>query len=315
MKNLRDAANAVFQEDISTIASTRLTGNAYKTFVSDAKELDRLKGLIAQDEVSSKDMKRFIKGIAGLMRIDSGDASNLVGKTFSAALLDSKVALHYRKTAYWLSEMGVPFEYLADSDEERSKYERTVALVNNLSEDKVLLALLENSIIRVMGDALGFPISPKDVYAKPSNPIKKIYQEVAHQLYYDRSLFFSHFDEYLAAAKYALSIDERFLKLGTGEVSPEKVAKRREMVAALEEYRTSMAVSKNFNAEAFKFFRDARFRKLLSEAGLPWTPFPTAEEFSKDAFRSSAFNYVAKMERRIKRESDKKAAGATKPKT
>lgn len=302
--------NVVFQEDISNIASTRLQGDAFKTFVTDAKELDRLRSLIAQDEVPSKDMERFVKGVIGLMRIDSGDASNLVGKTFSAALLDSKVALHYRKTAYWLSEMGVPFEYLADSDEERSKYERTVALVNNLSEDKVLLALLENSVIRVMGDALGLPISPKDVYAKPSNPIKKIYQEVAHQLYYNRALFFSHFDDYLAVAKRAISTDERFLRLGIGKVSSERLAKRREIVAALEEYRTSMAVSKNFNAEAFKFFRDARFRKLLSESGLPWTPFPTAEEFSKDAFRSSAFNYVAKMERRIKRESDKKASNA-----
>lgn len=315
LKNLRDAANSVFQEDVSRVASTRLTGNAFKTFVNEAKELDRLRGIIAADEVSSKDMRRFAKGIVGLMRIDSGDSSNLVGKTFSAALLDSKVALHYRKTAYWLSEMGVPFEYLADSDEERSKYERTVAMVNNLSEDKVLLALLENSIIRIMGDALGFPITPKDVYAKPSNPIKKMYQEIAHQLYYDRSLFFSHFDEYLVTAKNSLSADEKNVERKTGGVSPEKVAKRREMIAALEEYRTSMAVSKNFNAEAFKFFRDARFRKLLSEAGLPWTPFPTAEELTKDAFRSSAFNYVAKMERRIKRENEIKVSNLVKPRT
>lgn len=314
LKNLRDAAGAVFTEGISKIAAKRLGGTAYESFVNDAKEMDRLRAIIAQDEISPKDMKRFVKGAVALMRIDSGDASNLVGKTFSAALLDSKVALHYRKTAFWLSEMGVPFEYLADSDEERSKYERTVGLVNNLSEDKVLLALLENSIIRIMGDALSFPIAPKDVYAKPTNPIKKIYQEVKHQIYYDRPLFFAHFDEYLASAKFALSIDERFLQLKTGEVSPEKVAKRREMLAALEEYRTSMAVSKNFNAEAFKFFRDARFRKLLSEAGLPWTPFPTAEEFSKDAFRSSVFNYVAKMERRIKRENEKKASNPVKPK-
>lgn len=188
-------------------------------------------------------------------------------------------------------------------------------MVNNLSEDKVLLALLENAVIRVMGDALAFPISPKDVYAKPSNPIKKIYQEVKRQIYYDRPLFFSHFDEYLAVARTAVAQDELTLASRKGTVSPEKAAKRKEGLRILEEYRTSLAVSKNFNAEAFKFFRDARFRKLLADNGLPWTPFPTSQEFSKDAFRSSVFNYVAKMERRIKRENEKRAFGEGKPKT
>lgn len=126
LKNLRDAADSVFDGEIMRIASARLRGGAYDAFVRDAKELDALRKIIAENEVSSEDMERFVNGVTALMRIDSGDASNLAGKTFSAALLDSKIALHYRKTAYWLSEMGVPFEHLADSDEERSNYERTV---------------------------------------------------------------------------------------------------------------------------------------------------------------------------------------------
>lgn len=188
-------------------------------------------------------------------------------------------------------------------------------MVNNLSEDKVLLALLENSVIRVMGDALAFPISPKDVFAKPTNPIKKVYQEVKRQIYYDRALFFSHFDEYLAVAKKTVADEEKAIAAGgRASVGMERHSKRKETLRALEEYRTSLAVAKNFNAEAFRFFRDARFRKLLSESGLSWTPFPTAEEFSRDAFRSSVFNYVAKMERRIKREHEKRAFDAGKPK-
>lgn len=293
--------DSVFQEHIAEIAERRLSVPAQHSFHADVQRLDELRKILASEEISSSDMRKFVTGILRLMKIDSGNSSNLAGKVVSTSLIDSKISLHYRKTAYWLSEMGVSFEALAESDEERSRYERTVALVNNLSEDKVLLALLENSIIRLVEDAFGVPLFPKDVYAKPSNPIRKAYQEIANQLYYDRKLFFLHFDEYLALARKAER--EAFSK---GFLT--KSAELRTVISALEEYRTSFAMARNFNSEAFRFFRDPRFLIPLRKAGLPTMPFPTMEELSKDPFRASIFNYVAKMERRIRMETERKIA-------
>lgn len=71
LKNLRDAVDAVFDEEIAKIASTKLGANAYATFVRDAKELDALRKIIAENEISPNDMERFVKGITGLMKIDS----------------------------------------------------------------------------------------------------------------------------------------------------------------------------------------------------------------------------------------------------
>ena len=150
LQNLRESADAVFQEDVYRIAEKNLSPNALRAFRSEAKEFYRFRSELAKNDLSQKETKALIKNLIAFMTIDPGDASNLVGKTFSTALLDSKVSTHYKKTSYWLSEMGIPFDHLADSDEERFKYERTVALVNNMSEDKVLMALLENEIIRIL---------------------------------------------------------------------------------------------------------------------------------------------------------------------
>lgn len=297
LANLRDAANATLREDIAKIASSHLRNVAYARFGEDAKKLARVRQILERSEISRKDMAYVRNILVELMRIDSGDASNLVGKAFSAALLDSKIALHFRKTTYWLSEMEIPLDYLADSDEERSKFERTIALVNNLSEDKVLLALTENFVIRVLSDGLGAELSPPDVYARPSNPWKKFKQEIARQLEYDRPTFLAHFAQYVSSAK------ERLAGKGFAPKERERLAAT---VAVFEGYLAEMSKSKNFNADAFRLLRDERLRNVLLASKLPWTPFPEISELSRDDFRSSVFNYVAKMERR------KKAAPGTK---
>lgn len=300
VRNLREASAAVFAPETYALAKKFLSGSAAERFEREAKRLDQLRAVLTRDDLSPKEFRKFVEGMGEIMRIDPGDGSNLVGKAFSAALLDSKISLHYRKTSYWLSEMGVPFEYLAESDEERSKYERTVALVNNLSEDRVLLALAENHAIRILSDALGVDIRTSDVYAKPSGFVKSLYQKVSKQLYYDRKIFFAHFDSYLDAARESVAVDEYAVSQGFPGPTAESVAEKKAVIAKLAEYRRTFADARNFNAEVFAFFRDDELRRLLARKGLPWTPFPTSGELPRDPFRASVFNYVGKMERRVR---------------
>lgn len=264
LKNLRDSASITLREEILKIARSHLEGPAFARFLSDSKELARVKETLDQDDVSAPEMSRVRESLISLMRIDSGDASNLVGKTFSAALLDTKISLHFRKTAYWLPEMGVPFEYLADSDEERSKFDRVVALVNNLSEDKVLLALAENYVIRILSGAFGVRLEPEDVYARPTNPLKKLKQELARQLDYDRPKFFAHFAAYLEKAHEAVAREEYLARRGVADMPAAKLAELKESIALLSKYAEEMSKSKNFNADAFRLLRDPAFRKTLS---------------------------------------------------
>lgn len=300
VRNLREASGSVFSPEVYEISKKFLSSSASARFERDAKRFEELRRIIARDDLSPKEFRKFFDGVGELMCIDPGDGSNLVGKAFSAALLDSKISLHYRKTSYWLAEMGIPFEYLAESDEERSKYERTVALVNNLSEDRVLLALAENQVIRILSDGLGIEIRTDDVYAKPSGFMKSLYQKVSMQLYYDRKIFFSHFDAYLAAARESVAEDDYALSHGFVGPTAQSVAEKKAVIEKLSEYRRILGEARNFNAEALAFFRDAELRSLLVRKSLPWTPFPTSEELSSDPFRSSVFNYVGKMERRIR---------------
>lgn len=305
LKNLRDSVSFALREETLKFARTHLEGPALARFVSDANQIARVREILGREDVSASEML-FVKGVlVSLMRIDPGDASNLIGKTFSTALLDTKISLHFRKTSYWLPEMGVPFEYLADSDEERSKFDRVVALVNNLSEDKVLLALTENYVIRILSGAFGVALEPEDVYARPKNPVKKLKQELARQLDYDRSKFFVHFANYLEKARETVSREEYLAKRGVADMSDEKLAQLKETIALLSKYAEEMANSKNFNADAFRLLRDPAFREILSRTKLPWTPFPSVAELSNNDFGASVFNYVIKMEKRKKAEPAK----------
>ena len=129
-----------------------------------------------------------------------------------------------------------------------------------------------------------------------------MYQSVTGQLYYERPIFFSHFRSYLENAKHAMRIDDHFYSKGTSKLTKEEYLRKKAVIEALMRYEQSFLKAKNFNAEAFRFFRDPLFRETLEAKGLPWTPFPTMEELSEDSFRSTVFNYIGKMERRIRRD-------------
>ena len=71
----------------------------------------------------------------------------------------------------------------------------------------------------------------------------------------------------------------------------------------LENYEKILRDSRNFNASAFDFLKDPLTKSFLQDAKLSWTPFPSESEISSsDPFQSSIFNYIGKMDRRIKKE-------------
>lgn len=253
-------------------------------------------------------MKTVISRIMKLVRLDTGNGSNIVGKVFTTSLMQAKILLHYRKTSYWLEQMEIPFDLLSNSEDERAKYERTVALVNNLSEDKVLLSLLENMIIRLAKDSAGFQIQTRDVFAKPRNVIKKAYQEVAGQIYYDRSLFFTHFSAYLEQMRYDIKMSELARIDNPTELKKQEISRKLTLLNHLENYYEIFRESRNFNATVFVFLKDPITKSFLQDKNLSWTPFPTQEEIlSEDPFRASIFNYVGKMDRRIIKEKRAKS--------
>jgi hypothetical protein len=148
-----------------------------------------------------------------------------------------------------------------------------VALVNNSSEDKVLLALLENRILRILQQGFQFQIPTKDVYARPSGIVKKAYQKVSNQLYYDREVFLKHFREYIELAESTLKTQEAILRVGVAMASPEIIAERRSMIEHLKVYLYRFSSTKQFNEDIFAFFQDP----ILSK-NIPSFPFPTDSE-------------------------------------
>jgi hypothetical protein len=303
LQHLREATESVFQDEVAVLARQNLSATAYETFKKESRLLLELQVQLKKHTLSPEEMKWVIAKMMKLVRLDTGDGSNIVGKVFTTSLMQAKILLHYRKTSYWLEQMEIPFDLLANSEEERAKYERTVALVNNLSEEKVLLALLENMIIRLARDSAGFVIETRDVFAKPKNPVKKLYQEIAGQIYYDRSLFFSHYMEYLHAMQYDIKMSELALITHPSEEESQKITRKRALLSHLENYDRIFRDSRNFNASAFAFIKDPLTKSFLQKAKLPWTPFPTQSEIlSTDPFQASIFNYVWKMDRRIKKE-------------
>ena len=85
-------------------------------------------------------------------------------------------------------------EVSKDSDLVR-RYEYSVAFINNLSEEKVLLAFTQNYILRVF-ESLGINALTRSVAAEPKSLLKKVYQIAANQIYYDRGIFLSHLESY-----------------------------------------------------------------------------------------------------------------------
>lgn len=278
LQHLRDASSAVFQDEIATLARENLSASGYEVFKEETKLLLDIRTELNKNTLSPKETRGLIKRIMRLIRLDTGDGSNLIGKAFTTSLMQEKILLHYKKTSYWLEKMEIPFDLLANSEDERSKYERTVALVNNLSEDKVLLALLENTIIRLAKDAVGFDIQTRDVFAKPKSTIKKIYQEVAAQIYYDRPLFYSHLADYLSAMKRDIHIAELENITNPSDTLTQQIIRKNALLAHLENYNKIFGESRNFNATVFNFLKDPLTKSFLEDAKLPWTPFPTPAE-------------------------------------
>lgn len=138
----------------------------------------------------------------------------------------------------------------------------------------------------------------------------RLYQKITGQLYYERPIFFSHLRSYLENAKHAMRIDDHFFKAGTSKLTKEEYLRKKAVIEALMRYEQSFLNARNFNAEAFRFFRDPLFRETLEAKGLPWTPFPTVEELSEDPFRATVFNYIGKMERRISSDRKKELPAA-----
>jgi hypothetical protein len=93
--------------------------------------------------------KAISQELSRIMRFDDGDGSNVVGKIASASLLTYKLAQHSEKLNYMLVSAGYNLNTVFDDVSSMRQYERTVMRINNLPEDKVLLALSENFILRL----------------------------------------------------------------------------------------------------------------------------------------------------------------------
>ena len=160
--------------------------------------------------------------------------------------------------------MKEDFSEVATSSDLSKRYEYSVAFINNLSEDKVLLAFTQNYILRVF-ESLNINIHTRDVMAEPKNLLKKVYQLAANQIYYDRGIFMSHMESY----RELLQSRVTSYRIGVIHKAPGFTA---EHLIALEAFYKKLDTNlkelqggQNFNQTLLRILSDEDLKNILSQ--------------------------------------------------
>lgn len=156
----------------------------------------------------------------------------------------------------------------------------------------MLLALAENFVLRLTESVLDIYVPTKTVFNESMFSKGKY----LGQIRYDRNIFMSHLKDY---RDLIFSREPTFERIFIGK----------RINALIESLEKS---PNNTNEVIYNFFRNSEIQAFMKKESIDNSPLPLEEEWNKDPFRSSVFNYVNKL--KTLREKAKNKGNEEKPK-
>jgi hypothetical protein len=302
-QHIEEALISATSQEVINIWKQHLSPSAQQTFAREITEARRLLSELQKTELGAEATTQTLKKIFGMLRIDSWDGSNLVGKSMGAVFQKRKLADHYEKSAYWLDLMKEDFSEVAEDPDLAKRYEYSVAFINNQSENRALLAFTQNYTLRIF-ESLGIDVPTRDVFAKPKNILKKMYQAVTQQIYYEREVFMSHMESYQELLRSRITTYRLGVTYGAPGFTVEHLGALEMFSQKIDGYMRELQTGKDTNKVLLAILSDDDLRNTLKQRGVETHFLPTEKEFveTKHPFRNSIFGYVRKISDRLQSE-------------
>ncbi|MDD2487534.1 MAG: LysM domain-containing protein [Candidatus Gracilibacteria bacterium] len=248
-----------------------LTAKQKSAAKGDIDTAEKLKSIINKDNLDKDDFKDIKKYLKELIRIDSGDGSNFIGKMLGASLLSDKINVHFQKFNGILYNAGENIDDIYSDKDKMRDYESSILLINHLGENSALYAFAENCILRIFDGAMGLNVESESVY---DDSFKG---KALGRIKYGRNTFLKHLKKYCRDY-------EKQVKTPEDKKIFEKIKK----------LSIDLTSSKNFNSTLFDFIRDPELKFYLKAKNVNPSLIPEKEELSEGRFQNSIFNYLNK---------------------
>ena len=151
------------------------------------------------------------------MKQDNGSGDNIIGKSFSLKLQESKLDTHYTKASHWLGLTGLGMSEIDANPALRQQFEFLVLQVNNLGEEKTLAATTQNYIIRLIETSSGRKLETQDVYAEwkidgIKGTLQSAYASLGSQIAYGRTTFRSQTGEWMKELEQRIRLESALIQ-------------------------------------------------------------------------------------------------------
>jgi len=121
-----------------------------KNIKEDLKKITQIRDILKKTEFTKENMSIITDNLNSIIRIDSGDWSNIVGKIIGTSLLNDKINTHFQKLQGVLTIMSEPIDSFRDNPIKMNRFEDGIIFINNKWEKVANLWFMENYMYRIL---------------------------------------------------------------------------------------------------------------------------------------------------------------------
>lgn len=246
------------------------------------------------------DLDDFIWDLNWSRNIDSIEWENIVWKILSIHLMNKKLDWHWANITNRLITIWEDISKINDNEDSKKILNDIVLMINNKWEWSVLMALVENYIIRIFEAIFEWWLTTQSVYLSINR--QDMLSSISNLMRSNISTkdFFASLRWFITSKSWKISFDKSVFIQHIWNFIQQKnqtnlTAQQSNCIKIIQNFVEQLKNSNNLSKTIFDFLNSENmlfFKWILSSKWKSISILPTNEEMKKPWFQNSYFNYV-----------------------